>query len=501
MKKVISVETMRNSDAAKISSGASGIELMYNAGKAAFEHIDCESKKIAIVCGTGNNAGDGYVIALLAEEKGADVTIFLIKEKFSSDGKFYFDKCIKKGIKYTLCDDNTCFSQYDVIVDCIFGTGFKDIPSGITADIIKKINISQEKGTRVVSIDINSGLNGDNGLSELCVCSDLTISIGTLKSGHFLGDAKDKIGQIVNCDIDIPISGEYFRLLEDNDFYDIIKERKNNSHKGTYGIAGVLGGCKEYSGAIKLANMSVSQLRSGCGISRVIIADSLFTSVSPYLLESTLFLLKDIDGKIIFDENEINNAIKGLNSLAIGMGWGVCEENRKILEYIIKNFQGNLIIDADGLNILSALDMKILKSAKCKIAITPHPKEFSRLSKIPVSEILCDPIRYSREFASEYNIVVLLKGTSTIITDGDVVSICSHGCSGMASAGSGDVLSGIAAGLAAYNDDMFHTMECASYINGIAGELAQAKLNSISMIAHDTVDQISNAVNKLLQND
>ena len=369
------------------------------------------------------------------------------------------------------------------------------------ADEARVVNISQEKGTRVVSIDINSGLNGDNGLSELCVRSDLTISIGTLKSGHFLGDEKDKIGKIVNCDIDIPISGEYYRLLEDSDFCDIIKKRNNNSHKGTYGTAGVLGGCKEYSGAIKLANMSVSQLRSGCGISRVIIADSLFASVSPYLLESTLFLVKDVDGKMIFEEDRINNAINGLNSLAIGMGWGICEDNRKILEYIIKNYQGNLIVDADGLNILSALDMNILKTAKCKIAITPHPKEFSRIIKIPVSEILYDPIRYSREFASEHNIVVLLKGTSTIITDGEVVSICNRGCPGMASAGSGDVLSGIAAGFAAYNDDMLHTMECASYINGIAGELAQAKLNSISMIAHDTVDQISNAVNKLLQND
>ncbi len=501
MKKVISVETMRNSDVAKISSGTPGIELMYNAGKSAFEHIDCENKKLAIVCGTGNNAGDGYVIALLAHENGADVTIFLIKEKFSSDGKFYFDECIKKGIKYKLCDENTCFLQYDVILDCIFGTGFKGVPSGITAEIIKKINISQKKGSRVVSIDINSGLNGDNGLSELCVRSDLTISIGTLKSGHFLGDAKDKIGKIVNCDIGIPISGEYYKLLEDDDFCDIIKERKNNSHKGTYGTAGVLGGCKEYSGAIKLANMSVSQLRSGCGISRVIIADSLFASVSPYLLESTLFLVKDDAGKMIFDEDRINNAINGLDSLAIGMGWGVCEENRKILEYIIGNYQGNLIIDADGLNILSALDMNILKSAKCKVAITPHPKEFSRLLKIPVAEVLYDSIRYSREFASEYNIVVLLKGTSTVITDGETVSICNRGCPGMASAGSGDVLSGIAAGFAAYNDNMFHTMECASYINGIAGELAQEKSNSISMISHDTADQIQNAVNKLLQKD
>lgn len=209
--KVISVETMRHSDAYTIENYIDSKSLMYKAGVGVFESCDWFGR-VAIVCGSGNNAGDGYVLALLLKEINIPVTLFLIKDKFSQDGRYYFDRCINAKIPYHLCDENTSFMDYNIIVDCIFGTGFKGTARGIAGEIIDKINNSQ--GT-VISVDINSGLNGDNGISEKCVKSNTTVSIGYLKPGLLINDAPKYIGNLKNCHIGIELVGEYY-VLQDN---------------------------------------------------------------------------------------------------------------------------------------------------------------------------------------------------------------------------------------------------------------------------------------------
>jgi NAD(P)H-hydrate epimerase len=212
MEKVITVEAMRKSDAYTIENFIDSKELMYKAGKGVFESVPW-SGSVAIVCGSGNNAGDGYVLGNLFKENGIDCKLFLIKEKFSPDGKFYFEKCLENNIPYEVCNDNTSFKEYKFIVDCILGTGFKGKVRGIAGEIIHKINNSQGY---VVAVDINSGLNGDTGMAENAVISDLTVSIGYLKTGHFINDAQKYIGKIVNCDIDIVLQGDYYILKEKN---------------------------------------------------------------------------------------------------------------------------------------------------------------------------------------------------------------------------------------------------------------------------------------------
>ena len=202
--KVISVERMRKSDAYTIANLVDSKELMFRAGKSVFESYVWQGKT-AIVCGSGNNAGDGYVLALLLRQSGVDCTLFLIKEKFSDDGKYYFDKCVDEGIPYVICDESTSFNGYSEIADCIFGTGFKGAVRGLAADIIDKINSAN---AFVVSVDINSGMNGDDGTAEKCVCSDLTVSIGYFKTGHFMNKANECIKSIVNCDIGIVLVDE-----------------------------------------------------------------------------------------------------------------------------------------------------------------------------------------------------------------------------------------------------------------------------------------------------
>lgn len=198
---VLSVEEMRKADKYTIDNFVTSKELMYRAGRAVFEALEWQ-KNVAIICGVGNNAGDAYVLANLLKEKGIYCRLFLIEERFSQDAKYYFDKCMENGIEYEILNSNTDFEDYAYIVDAIYGTGFKGKLKKELAQLICKINSSN---AFVVSIDINSGMNGDIGECELCVKSSLTISIGYLKKGLLSEFAKDKIGRLINVDIGIVI--------------------------------------------------------------------------------------------------------------------------------------------------------------------------------------------------------------------------------------------------------------------------------------------------------
>ena len=279
--------------------------------------------------------------------------------------------------------------------------------------------------------------------------------------------------------------------IENRDVKDLLKERDINSNKGDFGKAGIYGGSLEYSGALKLSYLSLSALRSGCGISRVLVKKELLPLLGPNILEQTLNILPDYDSDFY---NKLYSYIKDLSSLAFGMGLGRDEHLGDVLEFLIKNYSGNLIIDADGLNALSRMDLNILKMRKGNILLTPHLKEFSRLINKSLEEIKKDSLKLVKEFASTYNVTVLLKGHTTIISDGNDIYLVKTGCPGMATAGSGDVLSGILVGLLAYLPFNLLSISTGVLINGIAGCLGEADNTDISMIASDTISNIGNAI-------
>lgn len=286
-------------------------------------------------------------------------------------------------------------------------------------------------------------------------------------------------------------------MLQSKDIQDIFPIRKSNTNKGDYGYVAIMGGCINYSGAVKLANMSLSALRSGCGVSKLIVSKSLSNIVAPYLLEQTLFLIEDMDSNMVFNQSQIDSALNKVKALAIGMGWGNGQDNKKILEYILDNYEMPVVIDADGLNILSKMDKNILNTTRCKVILTPHLKEFERLSGFSINEIEKDKNNITKNFAKKYNVILLLKGPITLITDGTQIIEVNRGCPGMATAGSGDVLSGILVGLLGYNAPSVLAIAASAYIAGLAGELAQKEINDISMIASDTVKHIPEAINKI----
>ncbi len=290
---------------------------------------------------------------------------------------------------------------------------------------------------------------------------------------------------------------EFTYEIETKDIKNKFIQRQRDTNKGDYGYVGIMGGSLEYSGAVKLANLSASAMRAGCGVVRLIVPEGIAKAIAPYLLEQTIFPMNDNENKMLFSEEQINEALAKLKALAIGMGWGQSKEYEKILEYILGNYNIPVIIDADGLNTISKMNMDILKSTKCKVILTPHLKEFERLSKIKIEDIKQDEITIAKDFAKKYDVILLLKGPTTVVTDGEKVYLVKRGCSGMATAGSGDVLSGILVGLLGYNEPDILTVATGAYLNGLAGEIAQEKYTDISMIASDTVKCLPKAIKKI----
>ena len=209
---VISVAEMRAADAYTIAKGTDSKELMRRAAQGVFDAYEgWENKRTLIVCGSGNNGGDGYALASIMHDHGYDAELLLVSDKFSEDGKYYYDICMDKQIPVHRCAGNGLYGivdmeQYGVIVDCMFGTGFAGVPRDPAAGVIREINRQRrERVVYVISVDINSGMNGDTGEAELAVASDLTVSIGYYKQGFFKGRAAELIGDLVNVDIGIEL--------------------------------------------------------------------------------------------------------------------------------------------------------------------------------------------------------------------------------------------------------------------------------------------------------
>jgi len=325
-------------------------------------------------------------------------------------------------------------------------------------------------------------------------------------------------------------SAKDIKTITESDIREIIPPRARDSHKGTYGYVALIGGSVRYSGAIRLAYMANAAMRSGAGVVKVGLPKSLIHDVIPHILESTIFPLSDNEGELVYNEAELRELMHNVKAVAFGMGIGVSDETTKALTFLLKNYTGRLIIDADGLTILAGLDRRIYADAKCDIVLTPHLGEFSRLTGRSIDEIRKDPagkaVEYLKDIIKERaaagdgaedaaagtpadgeaaeqrnagprKTVLLLKGAATVITDGTRTYISETGCPGMATAGSGDVLSGILAATTAYIPDLTLAAAAGAYINGRAGELAQADKGVVSMIASDTVSRIPDVIKKL----
>lgn len=283
------------------------------------------------------------------------------------------------------------------------------------------------------------------------------------------------------------------------DLADLLPKRKRDTHKGDYGYIALIGGCREYSGAPRLANLAQAALRCGCGVATLAVPRSLSAAVMPYLLESTLSCAPEQDGTMAFDVSYLESLTRGRRAIAVGMGWGRSEAHLRTLAWLLEQFRGTLIIDADGLWALAQLGVDRLRHAVCPIVLTPHCGEFARLIGKSVEEISQAPILTARTFAESCGAILLLKGSSTIVTNGSDTLLVDRGCPGMATAGSGDVLSGVLAGLLGYMEPTVRAVALGAYLCGLAGEFAARDVGETSMLASDTVSHLASAVRTVFE--
>lgn len=478
MDKVLTNAQMRECDRHTIRNlGISSGQLMKNAGKSIADEVEkvafsLNANDILIVCGTGNNGGDGYVCAQELKERGFNVKIYAFVGNLSEDCNREKQAC-KCGYSDDICGA--------IIVDCIFGTGLCREISGQYAGVIEKINRS---GAYIISADIPSGINGDNGLVLGCaVKADLTVAIAEYKAGMFLNDGADYCGKIIKKDIGIVCPhGEYALIYGIADIKKFFPKRPRNSHKGTFGSANIVAGSDRYIGAAALAVSAA--LKSGCGYVKLTSTEKVRLSLAPRY-PSAIYL----------EEADLSS-----DALAIGMGCGVSERLYKLIKTLLNEYCGTLVIDADGLNSLAKFGVGILgTNKKCNVIITPHVKEFSRLTDKSVEEIQSAPFDCAKEFARRHNVTVLLKSAASVITDGTRTALNISGNSSLAKGGSGDMLSGYLCGTLARGLQPFDACVCSAYVLGKSAEISAREKTEYCATARDIIKNLHFSVKRLTE--
>lgn len=477
---VYSVENMRNADRNTIENKTPSIELMKRAAHSVLEELDL-SKKVYIISGSGNNGGDGIALFKEMIDLGYAPKLYLISNRLSEDSNYFYEQ-----VKYNFNVFNIkdCDYNADIIVDCILGTGFKGDVKDNVKQVIENINKSN---AYIVSVDIPSGLNGDNGIARCSIKANKTVAIQFAKYGHYLNDGKDYCGELVIKDIGIDKTVDDVIILEDKDI--TLPHRLNNVNKGSFGRAVIIGGFKNYYGAIKIANMGLCALRMGAGLNVIACPKSMANIIGASIVESTIYPMQDSDAELVFNKEELDELIKMASSFAIGMGMGNTSENKKIISYILNNFDGPVLLDADGLNSLNG-DIDIIKNAKAKVIITPHPKEFSRLTNIDVNRVLENPVSCAQELAKELNAVVLLKGATTIICDKEKKYFMPFGGPSLAKGGSGDTLSGVILGFMSQGMDLIKSCYMGAYLCAKGAKRAEEEYTEYGVLASDVAKEI-----------
>ena len=452
------------------SINVSSYDLMEQAGSKMAEIIfkKYNPKNVLLVLGSGANAGDALVVGRYLLEKNINVDAYIINTIKNENSIKNLNKFKGKIVKKI--DDN-----YDLIIDGIFGIGLNRDLNDDYVSIINKIN---NLNIKIVSLDIPSGIDSTTGISyKAFIKSDLCISVKYHKTGLFLNDGLDSYSNLELVDLDIHDTNDLINIIELNDFKNIFPKRLRNTNKGTYGKASIIASSINYPGASKISYNALSAFKMGVGFANLFVPKSVYNIYAISNPEIIVNELDEIDGHIKFNKDNLNLIIRRSDSISIGMGMTISYDLYQSIDYLLKNYDKRLLIDADGLNTISKYGIDILKNKKCDVILTPHLKEFERLTNISLDEIKKDIFNIAKKFAKEYNVILILKSSSTIITDGNDISIQINGNTALAKAGSGDSLSGIASGLLAYlkNENIYNISKLASFILGMSADLLKKK--------------------------
>jgi len=509
---VVTAEEMSEIDRYTISEiGIPGRVLMENAGRAATEVIlrkwgSLAGRQIAIVCGKGNNGGDGLAVARCLSEKGARCSIFLLgkKSEMRGDALANFQVAEKLGLPvFEITDESQLpnFSSYFFLIDAILGTGSRSNLEGLLARAVERMNGS---GRPIVALDLPTGVNADTGeVIGPCIRAAMCVTFGAAKRGLLFSPGREHTGELHVAEIGFPkraIEAANVRThkLDGRTIAAWLPQRAPDAFKNRVGQILVIAGSQGFGGAARLTSLAV--LRAGAGLVALAIPATLVSAMEASVAEVIKLSLPEENGAVSLDAKfALAERLEWANVVAIGPGLGTETAAQSLVKHVLSTFEKKpIVLDADGLNVVASKTERI-RDAAGPVILTPHPGELARLIDISAEEIKKNPIEIARQAAVDLRQTLVLKGAPTVIAgaDGEVL-INSTGNAGMATAGSGDVLTGLIAGLLGQmpHGDAAALLRAAAlgvYLHGLAGDCAQDALGEWSMLARDILENIPKA--------
>jgi NAD(P)H-hydrate epimerase len=509
--KVLSADEMRLIEQKCIESGITTDILMENAGKAVASETrrilgNVGKKQIILLVGPGNNGGDGLVAARYLHDWGAGVTIFLLGKRDKEDNNLKIVR--ERGI---ICYDNSenlgnLLSSADTVIDALFGTGKNRLITGVFKQALEQVSEVRKKysGFKIIALDLPSGLNADSGTCDpACLYVDNTITLGFPKLGFFKSPGAVRAGLVTIVDIGIPeylAEGIKTEIITAEWARSILPQRPVEANKNSFGRVLVVAGSINYVGAACLACNGA--IRVGAGLVTLATAESLHPILATKLTEVTHFPLAEFSPGIISAEavNSVMPELKNYNVILLGCGMGQNESTVAFIRSAITRSKFSLpllVLDADALNTL-AKTPNWWQQIPAETILTPHPGEMSRLTGISVAEIQSNRVNVTRDMASKWNKTVILKGAYSVIAESDgSCRICPIANAGLASAGTGDVLAGVVAGLLAQGLNTFDAASLGVWLHASAGEEVKAELGDTGMIASDLLPVLPKKIKEL----
>ena len=502
--KVLTSSQMFSAEQAQVNRGLTFTRLMENAGSACarvirerFSKLEQTHGTVCIVCGKGKNGGDGFVVARKLAIAGFNAVIVnAFGMPGAEDTVLMREKVVETGLVpeyfWGEKDADNALRSAEVIVDAVFGTGYRYREDERVRAVFEGINSAP--GFKV-SIDIPSGLESDSGTVDgCCVRAGMTIAVSCMKPAHVIKPARVMCGEVVTVDIGIEeeavseVEGGTLAVLSPAQAKELFPKRPLMANKGTFGHALSICGSRNMQGAAVLA--ASAALRCGAGLVTAAFPQAAYPAIAPKLTEALLLPLPSNEGGTLAAGAfpALLPQLEKASAVLIGCGLGLNLDTKELVPALLENCTKPMIIDADGINAV-AENIDILKKLKAPAILTPHPGEMARLTGLSISEIEADRINVARRFADEYGVVLLLKGASTVIagTGRKEAYINITGNPGMAKGGSGDTLSGIILALLTQGLSSFDAAVLGAYIHGAAADLA-VKAGSLSgLLASDCI--------------
>lgn len=509
---IVTARQMQQIDRLAVENwGISGLVLMENAGRSVVDFLaaelsDFRRQRFLVVCGKGNNGGDGLVITRHLLNRNLQVECVLLSRVAELRGDPRINAQILLNAGFPLIEITTIeqlsrlLSGEKVIIDAIFGTGLSSPPAGIYAQAIELIN---QSGAPVVSVDVPSGVNADTGeILEPAIRARITITMALPKLGLLLYPGRTCAGKLLIADIGIPRkllhqAGDTF-LVDADSVRKLLPFRPPDGHKGTFGTCLLICGSRGFTGAVCLTAMAA--VRAGAGLVRLAYPESLSPIIESAVLEPVKHPLPETGEKTLSLQalEPLLELAAGADAVAIGPGITTHSETRQLLLELLPKIEKPLVLDADGLNNLAG-DVTILNRIKPPVILTPHPGEMSRLTGIPIQEINRRRVEIAREFTSQHKVFLVLKGAPTVVAAPEGrIFINPTGNSGLGSGGTGDVLTGLLAGLLAQGASPLNAALSAVFIHGLAADIGASRFTEYPLAAGDLLSLIPEAFHQLV---